>query len=119
MGSVGPGTLLTVVLAIVGPEKGTALAAFTASPISVVGTVPTRSISRVLLEESEVSRNAEVWTQLETVNLCDLRYGTPRAQVSCLDTACGPPMHVALLPFVRTGGRIGGGQGLQLAELGP
>ena len=38
MGSAGPGTLLTVVLAIVGPEKGTALAAFTVSPISVVGT---------------------------------------------------------------------------------
>jgi hypothetical protein len=60
MGSVGPGTLLTVVLAIVGAEKGTALAAFTASPISVVGTVPTNAISRVLLEESEVSRKAEV-----------------------------------------------------------
>ena len=60
MGSVGPGTLLTVVLAMVGPETSTALAAFTARPISVVGTVPTSSISRMLLEESAVSRKAEV-----------------------------------------------------------
>src|SRR4051794_28807430 len=32
IGSVGPGTLLTVVLATAGPEKGTALAALTVSP---------------------------------------------------------------------------------------
>jgi hypothetical protein len=60
MGSVGPGTLLTVVLAIVGPVNGVTLAALTVSPSNVVGTAPTRSINRERVAESEVSRIGEV-----------------------------------------------------------
>jgi hypothetical protein len=48
--------LLTVVFATAGAENGIADAAFTVSPINVVGTRPTSSISRVLLDESALSR---------------------------------------------------------------
>src|SRR5258707_850692 len=40
IGSFGPPTLVTVVLAIVGPENGSALAAFTVAPSNAVGTIP-------------------------------------------------------------------------------
>src|ERR1700722_2531334 len=56
MGSVGPGMLLTVVLAIVGPVNGVILAALTVGPRNVAGTAPTRSINRDRVAESEVSR---------------------------------------------------------------
>lgn len=51
---------MTVVLAIVGPENGSTLAAFIVAPSNAVGSVPTRSSSWVLLDLSDAARNAAV-----------------------------------------------------------
>jgi len=52
--------LVTVVLAIVGAENGSTLAAFTVAPSNAVGSVPTSSSSWVFSDLSDVARNAAV-----------------------------------------------------------